>query len=255
MQGDAARSGKEDAGVPLRPGVGAAFKGWLLHTTQWKISAQFKRRRRERREVHLTEESGTSHPRPGARRPTDFTRLGPGLGSGVGAEPAGSGAGEGETPRQSGAVRDLLPARYSKERPVKEVAATLEVSAARVYLARHRVGRLLKARVPAPSAERQLKERSGVFAPGIRQICSSRMLLRHLFIAVLRVGDELLAFGVHHQVEVFEGNLSEQVGYVVVHLHDFKGAISGPSDPGARRNRRRAGATHVGRLGSLHPRP
>jgi RNA polymerase sigma-70 factor (ECF subfamily) len=34
-----------------------------------------------------------------------------------------------------------------KEQPVKEVAATLEVSAGRVYLARHRVARLLKSEV------------------------------------------------------------------------------------------------------------
>jgi len=46
--------------------------------------------------------------------------------------------------RVSPAQFEIFYLHVLKERPVKEVAATLEVSAGQVYLARYRVGRLLK---------------------------------------------------------------------------------------------------------------
>ena len=49
--------------------------------------------------------------------------------------------------RVSAAQFEIFYLHVMKERPVKVVAATLEVSAGQVYLARHRVGRLLKREV------------------------------------------------------------------------------------------------------------
>jgi RNA polymerase sigma factor (sigma-70 family) len=124
------------------PALGS-FKGWLLHTTRWKISAQFKRRRQERREVHLAAQDGTT---------TDALE---GL-----ADPISldwdkvwetawernllEAALEQVKLRVSPAQFEIFYLHVLKEATVKEVAATLEVSASQVYLASHRVGRLLK---------------------------------------------------------------------------------------------------------------
>ena len=136
---------KKMPGFRYDPAVGS-FKGWLLHTTQWKISAQFKRRRRQRREVRLPEANGTAT--SALERLPDPTSL------------------DWDKVWEAEWERNLLEAALEKvklrvspeqfeifylhvlkEQPVKEVAATLEVSAGRVYLARHRVARLLKSEV------------------------------------------------------------------------------------------------------------
>jgi RNA polymerase sigma-70 factor (ECF subfamily) len=129
-------------GFKYDPAVGS-FKGWLLRTTQWKISGQFKRRRRESREVNLASDNGTGTaaiegmPDPAALNLDSFWDA------------------EWERNLLDAAMenvkRKVSPAQFEmfylnvmKEKPVREVAATLEVSAAQVYLAKHRVGGLLK---------------------------------------------------------------------------------------------------------------
>jgi RNA polymerase sigma-70 factor (ECF subfamily) len=136
---------KKMPGFRYDPALGS-FKGWLLHTTQWKISAQFKRRRRERREIHLPEDNGTA------------TRALEQLADPISLDWDKVWEAEWERTLLDAALEKVKlrvsPAQFEifylhvlKERPVKEVAATLEVSAGQVYLARHRVGRLLKSEI------------------------------------------------------------------------------------------------------------
>jgi RNA polymerase sigma-70 factor (ECF subfamily) len=133
---------KKMPGFRYDPALGS-FKGWLLHTTRWKISAQFKRRRRERREIHLPEDNGTT------------TRALERLADPISFDWDKVWEAEWERNLLEAALEKVKlrvsPAQFEifylhvlKERPVREVAATLEVSAGQVYLARHRVGRLLK---------------------------------------------------------------------------------------------------------------
>ena len=43
--------------------------------------------------------------------------------------------------------------------------------------------------------------------------------LAHLLVPVLRVGDELAVLGVHHEVEILQRNLAEQVRHVLADVH------------------------------------
>ena len=133
---------KKMPGFKYDPAVGS-FKGWLLRTTQWKISGQFKRRRRESREVNLASDNGTgtaaieSVPDPAALN----------LDSVWDAEWERNlfdAALENVKRKVSPAQFEMFYLNVTKEKPVREVAATLEVSAAQVYLAKHRVGGMLK---------------------------------------------------------------------------------------------------------------
>ena len=136
---------KKMPGFNYDPAAGS-FKGWLLHTTRWKISAQFKRRRRDRRQVQLPEETGAAT--------SVMERL---------ADPASldwdelweaewehnllQAALEKVKLRVSPQQYEIFYLHVLKEQPVKEVAKALEVNAGQVYLAKHRLGRLLKQEV------------------------------------------------------------------------------------------------------------
>jgi RNA polymerase sigma factor (sigma-70 family) len=136
---------KKMPGFRYDPALGS-FKGWLLHTTQWKISAQFKRRRRERREIHLPEETGTAT-RALERLPDPISLDWDKVWEAEWERNLLEAALEKVKLRVSPAQFEIFYLHVLKERPVKEVAATLEVSAGQVYLARHRVGRRLKSEV------------------------------------------------------------------------------------------------------------
>ncbi len=133
---------KKMPGFRYDPALGS-FKGWLLHTTQWKISAQFKRRRRERQEVHLPEDNGTAT-RAIDRLPDPVSLDWNQVWETEWERNLLEAALEKVKVRVSPAQFEIFYLHVVKEQSVKEVAATLEVSAAQVYLARHRVGRLLR---------------------------------------------------------------------------------------------------------------
>jgi RNA polymerase sigma factor (sigma-70 family) len=125
------------------PAVGS-FKSWLLHTTQWRIRDHYRKKER----LH---QAGPSHsPADGARTST-IERI---------PDPAGldlEAIWEAEW-RQNllhaavDRIRQRVDARQFqifdlhvlREWPVSKVARALGISAGRVYLAKHRIGGLLK---------------------------------------------------------------------------------------------------------------
>jgi RNA polymerase sigma factor (sigma-70 family) len=123
-----------------------SFKGWLLQLTGWRITNQFKKRR--------------------GRVPEAETHGGPP------ADPAGAWQGERAAPPELEQLweseweenllraamdrirRQINPRHFQifdlcvvQQKPLKEVCAFLDVSAMQVYLARHRVGRLVRQEV------------------------------------------------------------------------------------------------------------
>ncbi|HEU0009364.1 MAG TPA: sigma-70 family RNA polymerase sigma factor [Verrucomicrobiae bacterium] len=124
-----------------------SFKGWLLTVTQWKIADQFRKRSGVREQCLLT----SAATRQEGTRPTAIERM---------TDPAGfdlQAIWDGEW--QAHLLRTALdrvkrraqPAHFEmyylhviKEQPARDVARTLGVSVAQVYLAKHRLGSLLK---------------------------------------------------------------------------------------------------------------
>lgn len=128
-----------------------SFKGWLLTTTRWKIVEQF--RKRPRREVRLAAEEAEGEPDPLDNLPGEAT---------------------GELDRiwdeewrlamLDTAVRrvrnNVAPKQFQifdlhvlKGEPVKHVCLALGITAAQVYLARHRVGKLVRRELRAVEEE------------------------------------------------------------------------------------------------------
>ena len=133
---------KKMPGFKYDPAVGS-FKSWLLHTTKWKISGQFKRRRRQHREVWLPPDPDTSTEAP--EELADAASLNwDQVWEAEWERNLLQAALEKVKLRVSAAQFEIFYLHVLKEQPVKEVMATLEVAASQVYLARHRVGRLLK---------------------------------------------------------------------------------------------------------------
>jgi RNA polymerase sigma-70 factor (ECF subfamily) len=137
-----------------RPGEDS-FKGWLLQITRWKVADQFRKRQSRHEpaasEVRSLPEGGTTH--GGSGSPA------------VGSEPSGllkqvndfDRLWDAEWERHlldralTTVKRQAKPAQYAiyhlhviEERSVEEVRGTLSVSTSQVYLAKHRVGRLVK---------------------------------------------------------------------------------------------------------------
>jgi len=124
------------------PAIGS-FKSWLLHTTQWRITDQFRKRRK------MVPASG------GAARATARTSTVERI-----PDPAGSkleqiwhaewgkrvfGLALGNVRHQVKASQYQLFDLYAiKQWPVQKVARALEVNVGQVYLAKHRVSALLK---------------------------------------------------------------------------------------------------------------
>lgn len=133
---------KKIDGLKYDPARGS-FKGWLLNITRWRIADQFRKRK-----------PGQFSSRPGAasdatRRTATIDRL---------PDPAGFSAtwdAEWRTNLLHAATvrvkKKVDPKHYQifdcyvlKQWPVGKVAAELRVNIAQVYLAKHRVGSLLK---------------------------------------------------------------------------------------------------------------
>ena len=137
---------KKMPGFTYDPAVDS-FKGWLLTVTQWKISDQFRKRSRATSPNLLT----SAAPREDGPRTATIERV---------ADPAGPDwkAVWDEEWRAhllhtalARVKRRVKPEHYEmyylhvlKEQAAREVARTLDVSVAQVYLAKHRVGNLLK---------------------------------------------------------------------------------------------------------------
>lgn len=113
-----------------------SFKGWLLRVTQWKVADQFRRR---------SNTTATIYPLERVADPAGFDLQAI---QAIWNE-------EWQTHLLHTALdrvkRRVQPALYEmyylhvvKEQPVRAVARTLGVSAAQVYLAKHRVGALVK---------------------------------------------------------------------------------------------------------------
>ena len=136
---------KKLPGFEYDPAKGS-FKGWLLTMTRWRITAQLRRRRPE-----------TGQPGPERARPTSTARTAtierlP--------DPAGSAldalwdeewernllAAAVERVKKKVAPRDFQVFDYyvSQKLPVSQVARALRVNRGQVYLAKHRISRLIK---------------------------------------------------------------------------------------------------------------
>lgn len=130
------------------PAVGS-FKSWLMHTTQWRIHDQFRKRRKAAAAVTARS-----------------TRTGGGTSTiEKVADPAGLKLEEAwdqewernildvalKKVRQQANAREyqIFDLYVIQQTPVREVAQTLGVPVGRVYLAKHRVSKLLKREVKA----------------------------------------------------------------------------------------------------------
>ncbi len=137
---------KKMPGFTYDPGVDS-FKGWLLTVTEWKIADQFRKRSGVQNQSLLTSAA--------TRREGTGTAVLDRV-----ADPAGfdlQAIWDGEW--QAHLLRTALdrvkrraqPAHFEmyylhviKEQPARDVARTLGVSVAQIYLAKHRLGSLLK---------------------------------------------------------------------------------------------------------------
>src|SRR6266496_688641 len=136
---------KKMPGFKYDPAVDS-FKGWLLKVTRWRILDQLERRKRSQ---SLCTSAATLQ-RDGTRTATIERVPDP-----AGFDPAAIWDEEWEKNLLSAALarikRQVRPEQYEiyhlhviLEKPVREVRRTLGVSAGQVYLAKHRVGALLK---------------------------------------------------------------------------------------------------------------
>jgi RNA polymerase sigma-70 factor (ECF subfamily) len=132
---------KQMEGFKYDPKIGS-FKGWLLHTTRWRISDQLRKRRGQARGIER--ECKTSRTATVERIP----------------DPAGSNletiweqewrtsmfaiAIEKVKRRVDARQYQIFDLYVIKQWPVKKVAVTLDVKPGQVYLAKHRISELVK---------------------------------------------------------------------------------------------------------------
>lgn len=137
---------KKMPGFTYDPAVDS-FKGWLLTLTQWKVADQFRKRSGMKNQSLLT----PAAPRQDGTRTATIESV---------ADPAGCDLHAiGDEVWQVHLLHTALdrlkrrvqPEHYEmyhlhvvKEQPARDVARTLGVSVAQVYLAKHRIGRSLK---------------------------------------------------------------------------------------------------------------
>src|SRR2546425_9722167 len=133
---------KQMEGVKYDPRIGS-FKGWLLHTTQWRISDQLRKRRGDGRRIEREYKTST--------RTANVERI---------PDPAESSleviwekewrssmfaaAIERVKRRVDARQYQIFDLYVIKQWPVKKVAETLGIKPGRVYLAKHRIFALVK---------------------------------------------------------------------------------------------------------------
>ena len=133
---------KQIEGFKYDPQIGS-FKGWLLHTTGWRISDQLRKRRGDARTIRREYRTAT--------RTTTVERIPDPAGSNLEAiwekewrDRMFEAAIERVKHRVDARQYQIFDLYVIKQWPVKKVAATLSVSPGQVYLARHRIFALVK---------------------------------------------------------------------------------------------------------------
>ena len=133
---------KQIAGFKYDPQIGS-FKGWLLHTTRWRISDQLRKRRGEAGAIGREYKTST--------RTATVERIPDQAGSNLGViwenewrNNIFAVAIEKVKRRVDARQYQIFDLYVIKQWPVKKVATTLGVSPGQVYLAKHRVFALVK---------------------------------------------------------------------------------------------------------------
>lgn len=120
-----------------------SFKNWLLHTTRWKISDQFRKRLPNRAQTRRNPATG-SRTALIEKIPDPITTVGDAAWDEQWRQAMLDAALERVKRRVKAKQVQMFDLYVLKNWPVAEVAQALGVSAARVYLAKHRVAALLK---------------------------------------------------------------------------------------------------------------
>lgn len=126
-----------------------SFKGWLLHLARFRIADQFRRRGAARSgggDGSVVEESESE-----GSGPSDLEALWDAEWNDALAAAALERVRSSVRPEQF----EIFHLAVVREQPLRDVARTLEVSLARVYLAKHRVGRAMRDAVRAVRADWQ----------------------------------------------------------------------------------------------------
>jgi len=136
---------KQIEGFKYDPQIGS-FKGWLLHTTGWRISDQLRKRRGNAGAIRREYRTAT--------RTTTVERIPDPAGSNLEAiwekewrDHIFEAAIERVKRRVDARQYQIFDLYVIKQWPVKKVAATLSVSPGQVYLARHRIFALVKTEI------------------------------------------------------------------------------------------------------------
>jgi RNA polymerase sigma factor (sigma-70 family) len=137
---------KRISGFKYDPKVGS-FKGWLLHTTRWRINDQLRKRQRD----NVMDHHGSNE---GERSTATIERIpDPGQGGfdGVWEEEWSKNLMDLAIQRVK---QEVKPRQYQifdlyvvKKWPIGKVTSTLKINSGQVYLAKHRVGSLIKKQV------------------------------------------------------------------------------------------------------------
>jgi RNA polymerase sigma factor (sigma-70 family) len=122
-----------------------SFKGWLLQLTGWRITNQFKKRRggklpREISPAFSHEVTDPAEPSPESAVPPELEQLWESEWEENLLHAAMERVRRQTNPRHF----QIFDLHVLQHKPVKEICAFLSVSAMQVYLARHRVGKLIR---------------------------------------------------------------------------------------------------------------
>ena len=133
---------KQMEGFKYDPQIGS-FKGWLLHTTQWRINDQFRKRRGDagiiRREYRNSTRTATIE-----RIPDPATPNLEAIWEQEWRNSMFAAAIEKVRRRVDARQYQIFDAYVIKQWPVKKIVAMLGVTSGQVYLAKHRISELIK---------------------------------------------------------------------------------------------------------------
>src|SRR5688500_501434 len=119
-----------------------SFKSWLIHTTQFKIADQFRKRKRRQVATHSTTREGRT--RTIERIPDPASLNVEGIFESEWRERIFELAVQKLKEQVTASQFQIFDLYVVKKWPVRKVAATLGISSGRVYLAKHRLWRLVQ---------------------------------------------------------------------------------------------------------------